>query len=343
MDDKTRLDYYKKSLQSAWGYNDYNDWPIKVNSIMHLFLTEFAAEFLEDIREAKEKKKTTSDIAKAFGNPARFYRIIDPVIFGMKRLKINIADQRKIVLELLDIVKNMKYGSEFNEDGINLILSPDRITAVLQRNPLKPADQSTASLIQRFCGIAWAYTESIFFRAHEVTKEVHGPYLLNCTNEKLIVREYLHLNPTEIWKDIAEVPYENIVIYTKYKNSLDVTIDSYNHLFLHGGNYVSDLLEYGIEIDGVVADVDELMKIVPAMQKTIQGIHEWVGKADWHTRAKRYADIYWYRKSPLRKLIGKDWRVPPEIYEKIQNGSADPKRLEKLSDEAIERLISIVI
>lgn len=40
---------YKESLKLAWGYNDYNDWPIKFNSIMHLFVTEFTREYLEDL------------------------------------------------------------------------------------------------------------------------------------------------------------------------------------------------------------------------------------------------------------------------------------------------------
>lgn len=41
---------YKESLKLAWGYNDYNDWPIKFNSIMHLFVTEFTREYLETSR-----------------------------------------------------------------------------------------------------------------------------------------------------------------------------------------------------------------------------------------------------------------------------------------------------
>lgn len=42
---------YKESLKLAWGYNDYNDWPIKFNSIMHLFVTEFTREYLEDFSQ----------------------------------------------------------------------------------------------------------------------------------------------------------------------------------------------------------------------------------------------------------------------------------------------------
>jgi hypothetical protein len=342
MNEQTRLSLYKKSLQSAWGYNDYNDWPIKVNSVMHIFLKEFAKEFIEDMEEITKRGLTAEEVANAFGNPARFYRLIDPVIFGMKRMKISITKQREFVLRLLDIVKEMKYGSEFNENEKNLILSPEEINNLSCRMDYKKAEADEATIIQRFCGVMWSYTESIFFRAHEVTKEIHGAYEID-NGEKLIIREYLNLQPYEIWKDVPFVHYKNIKIFSKYKSDLNVSIDSYNHLFLHGGNYVNDLVEYFIEADDKQISVEQLQDIIPQMQKCIETVHAWVGKADWYTRVNKYADIYWYRKSPLRTLVDKDWRVPQEIRDKIMAGEADPKRLNNLSDEWIDRLIRIVI
>ncbi len=343
MDEAIRLSYYKNSLRTAWGYNDYNDWPIKLNSVMHLFLKEFAVEFLSDLSELREKKVHTKEIAKAFGTTARFYRMIDPVIFGMKRLKMNLSEQRKVVLGLLDIVKEMKYGSEFNEDGANMVLSPEDVASLLGKINFHNADDQQALLIQRFCGVMWAYTESILFRAHEVTKEVHGPYVVDENGDKLLVREYHHLSPVEIWGDIPFMAYKDIVIYTIYNKNLDVNIDSYNHLFLNGGNYAKDLVSFAIEANGEPIQLEKLLSVMPLMQKTMQAVHAWVNQAGWHDKVNRYADIFWYRKSPLRTLLGKDWRVPETVRRNILNGKADTKRLEKLSDEAIDRLIQIVI
>ncbi|MDE5873317.1 MAG: hypothetical protein K2H07_05325, partial [Lachnospiraceae bacterium] len=69
-----RLEKYKDSLKSAWGYNDYNDWPIKINSVMHLFLKEFATECMEDIEEIKGNTFLENKLIAEFGNPARVYR-----------------------------------------------------------------------------------------------------------------------------------------------------------------------------------------------------------------------------------------------------------------------------
>ena len=66
MDEQTRLSNYKQSLRTAWGYNDYNDWPVKLNAVLYLFLKEFTAEFLEDLTEAAKNKSFMEDIADAF-------------------------------------------------------------------------------------------------------------------------------------------------------------------------------------------------------------------------------------------------------------------------------------
>lgn len=343
MSDKVRFDSYKKALHSAWDYNDYNDWPIKVNSVMHLYLKEFSKEFVEDIGLLQAKGVSTDEIAKAFGNPARLFRVIDPVIYGMKRAFKSLDEQRDIVLYLLDSVKSMKYGSEFNEDGINTILNPEQLISTINDKNMLKAHRDDSVKIHRFCGIMWAYTEAIFFRAHDITKEIHGPYKIDEKSNQLLIREYLHLQPSDIWGDIPFLPYKTIKVYAEYSKDLKVRIDSYNHLFLMEGNYVNDLISFQIEADGKVISIEELDNLMLTMQETIKTVHDWVGKSDWKAITNRYADIHWYRKSPLRKLTGNDWRVPQVVRDSIENGSINKSRLRNLTKEEIDRLISIVI
>lgn len=341
--EKSQLDKYKKSLESAWGYNDYNDWPVKVNSIMHLFLIQFATETLEDIQEIGDSEEKVKKLLELFGNPARIYRIIDPVIFGMKRMQKPLDFQRKIVLSMLDYVRQMKVGSPFNEEGCNLILSSEQVSAIESQYGYEKADSEAAAIIQRFCGIMWAYTESIFFRAHEVTKEVHGPYLLEDGNQ-LLIREYLNLQPKYLWDDtVPLLNYHKIAIYAVYNSDLHLRIDSYNHLFLDGGNYKDDMVKYRIIADGKVLSAEELLVLLEEAMKTIMHIHNWTDQQDWRVLANKYADIYWYRKSPFRQVNGKEWTVPQSVREQIMQGEPDKRRINKLSEKEIERLIRIVI
>lgn len=343
MNNEERLSLYKQSLRSAWGYNDYNDWPIKINSVMHLFLEKFSQEFLEDLEQLRFKGVSNKEIGDSFGNPARLYRIIDPIIFGMKRKCVPLSRQREIVISLLDIVKSMKHGSEFNENGCNVILNPKELSEVIKIKNFKVANKEDSKLLHKFCGIMWAYTEAIFFRAHDVTKEIHGLYANPEISGNLLVREYLHLCPKEIWGNIDFIPYKNIRIYTIYNNNIKLNIDSYDHLFHCGGSYIDDLISYAIEVDGKYFDLSDVSSLISQMGNVISSIHSWVNQNNWKAIVNRYADIYWYRKKPLREILGIDWTVPVEVRESIENGSANEKRLKNLTDEQIDRLINIVI
>jgi hypothetical protein len=343
LDEKCKIQAYKQSLKSAWGYNDYNDWPVKFNSVMHLFLEEFAQEVLDDLEEIRAQGIPPQAVARAFFNPARIYRLINPVLFGMKKLGRSLKQQREITVCLLDLVKQLKYGSEFNEDGINIILGPKELDAVRREIPFTRADENSSALLQRFCGVMWSYTEAIFFRAHDVTKEIHGPYYVSGSLHNLLIREYMNLNPSRMWRDIPLLPFQSISVYAEYSPDLELSIDSYNHLFLRNGNYKNDLISYAIRCGDELLDINALPKIINMMIETIKHVHQWADRSSWHEITRRYADIYWYRKKPLRDILGLDWTVPEAVYEKIDHGEKDPRRKENLTAEQIDRLIQMIV
>lgn len=342
MNDVEKLRLYKESLKSAWGYNDYNDWPIKFNSVMHLFLEEFSQEILDDIKEISEKQISSSTVAEAFINPARIYRLINPLLYGMKRLRCSISEQRRLACYFLDLVQILKYGPPFNEEGRNIIFSPEKVRKIVDQVNMQPSTQEEARRIQQFCGIMWAYTESIFFRAHDVTKEIHGPYVLS-NGDQLLIRRYLNLRPMDMIKDMRLLDCDEISIYTRYSSDLKLTIDSYNHLFLQDGNYIRDLCSYAIKCDGKLISIDELRGKVDQMCETIRQVHQWVSKADWQTLTLRYAEIYWYRKRPLKILLGMDETIPQSVRDKIRSGSPDERRKSNLNEKQIDRLIQMII
>lgn len=336
MTSENKLLIYKKSLESAWGFNDYNDWPIKYNSIMHLFLNNFTQEFLEDFRELKAKGVTEHDISKAFYNPSRIYRIIHTVIYGMKNLKYSAAEQKEMAVKLLDITALMKFGSVFNENGKNIILNPYRLETTLNEHFVKVEDREEAVKLHRALGILWAYTEAIFFRAHDVTKEIHGLYDL--PGSSLLIREYMNLMPEKLWS-IVDIGCNKIKIFTKYTKEIEINIDSYNHLFHLGGSLTDSLLEYRIEIDDEESSLEKLLDTIPRLYENIVNISQWAKQTDWKEKTKKYAEIYWFRKSPLRNLLGRSEDLSQEVIANIESGQVDERRLKNLTDKQIKYLI----
>lgn len=341
-DPGARLDLYRSSLINAWGCVDYNDWPIKLNAAFHLFLDEFGAEFLEDIEWLeREGGRSLEEIARAMGNPARIYRIIDTSLYGLRRRRVPLEQQRRTALKLLDMIKALKHGSEFNEDGINQILSPQQAEELAVRVP--PASRERSIFVHRFCGVMWAYTESIFFRAHDVTKEIHGPYRLE-NGQRMVVKDYLNLRPHEIWTHSPLLPCDRIRIVKRYKPGIGLSVDALNHLFVDQGvNLVENLDGCQMEVDGRTVDEAEGSRLLDCMQETIAFNASAVDAMSWHQKVDRYAEIFWFRKRPVRDLRGLSWTVPDHIRARIATGSDNPARRDRLSPEQVCRLAKLTI
>ena len=328
---------YKRSLYSAWGYNDYNDWPIKFNSIMHLFVKEFAEEFYSELKIAMEEFQR-KEIALKFNNPARIYRIIHSVVYGLRLSGLTLDEQRDAVRMMLEMNSDLKSGDIFNRDGRNIIY--DDISR-FSNYVYTVCDKIQASMLQRFFGLMWAYTESLFFRAHDVTKEIHGLYTDG--EYKVLIREYYNLRPKDIWGDLPYTDYSSFKIITYYTKDLSISLDAYKHIFFKGGNYIENMVKYRIEADGKVISLDELLNQIPKMEATIKATHEWSDNSDSKAIINRYADIYWYRKKALKDILGLDWRVPEHVRKNIEEGDVDQRRLKKLSDRQIEFMINTLI
>lgn len=332
-----QLTAYKKSLKTAWGYNDYNDWPIKFNSIMHLFLREFSDEFVTDLYEVLQRYDQ-KEISKKFHNPARIYRIIHSIVYGMKANKISIEKQQEVASIMLNMVSELKSGSPFNENGCNIILN--NINQLHEYNYFK-SDEVQAMNLQRFFGLMWAYTESIFFRAHDVTKEIHGLY--HDGRDRVLIREYYNLRPSEIWSNVTFLDYSNLKFITYYSDELDISLDAYNHIYFNGGNYIKNMIKYRIEADGKEVTLDELMQQIPKVEACINSIHDWAEQSSQTDKINRYADIYWYRKKPLKDLLGKEWGVPQNVKNKVENGTMDERRTSRMSEWQIDFIINTLL
>ncbi len=89
--------------------------------------------------------------------------------------------------------------------------------------------------------------------------------------------------------------------------------------------------------------MSELQSYLTTIMKTIQEINSWTDISDWREISNQYADIYWFRKKPLRDMLGYDWRVPESVRENIAIGNINEKMSGRLTDEQMHRLIYTII
>ena len=336
------LEGYRRAIADAWKHNgDSNAWPIKLNAAMHLFVPEFGEELIDDLAWL-ERKYALAVIAKPFKRPSQLFRLIDSVIYSMRRHRYSIRQQRQIVLKLLEMARSLKHGSEFNEGGCNIVLDEHgaaSIAATLRSEPV--GSRADADFVHRFCGLMWAYTEALMFRAHDLCKEFHGPYTVG--GRQFIVKQYMNLCPRELWPSMPMLPCDSISVALQYDHSVRLAIDPLSHIKHQGGRLVDGLDAYTIEIDGVPHGVERLASFIPTMNDTIRTISRYMEGTSWNVRVEKYAEVFWFRKRPLAEQRGRDWRVPARVREAIQKGSEDEHRRAPLSSEASQRLAMLTI
>jgi len=263
----------------------------------------------------------------------------------MRRSGYSLARQQEEVLRLLAMVKSLKHGSEFNEDGRNVIYSPAEVHSVILRH--LGADQCSREdsvRVHKLCGLLWAYTETIFFRAHDVTKEIHGPYMPPSEEGTLVVKEYLNLNPREMWPDSYLLEEGEIRVFLYYDAQHKVEIDALNHLYTCSKTSAAEKLKrFYVEVDGRHASVDEICGLTERLGEMVTKNTKFIDALPWHQKVEKYADIFWFRKAPLRQARGADWHVPATVYEDVRSGSPNPLRTRRLSKEEVRRLARLTI
>lgn len=119
----------------------------------------------------------------------------------MKRLHMSIAQQQAWTVRLLETVRQMKYGSIFNEDGKHIIFTPSQVADCMKKAEFTLPSQNDAHFLQQLCGALWAYSEALYFRVHDIPKSIHGPYELDKkeTDAFLLIRDYSELKALGIW------------------------------------------------------------------------------------------------------------------------------------------------
>lgn len=332
LDNEELLKGYRESLKVAWGYNDYEDWPLRISSIMHLFTDVFAKEFIEDLNAIWDEENGPQQLAQIFEYPGRMFRLIDVVMFGLRRARTPLEEQRQFVVRMLRAAHTLKAGDLFNKNGANLLIHPDI-------PPKSSRKQGDSNLIHKLQAALFMYTEAILFRGHDAVKTVHGPYI-TADNTAIVIREFHNLSPTELWPSSLLINHKKITTVCEYMTSAEVKVDCYDHIY-HSGKLNQSLLSWHVTIDGESVDTEQISAFVDALIAKTRQVSGIVDEWTWQQKTEKYADIFWFRKSPLRELRGLSSKVPDHVYETIRNGKPSEIRSKCLSPREVAFLIQL--
>lgn len=340
-EDRERLEKYVEAALIPRFNTDRRKYPIYAGRVGKLYLDVLSEELFNDIEEFKSRGGTIQDLSRIFNNPARIMRMAHTILAGLKMNDSPIEKKRQMILTLLDIVKAMKYGSEFCEDGKNLILSPTELSGLLENEPLREADKDSSRLVQQLCGVLWAYAETPYFVCHGIAMEAHGPYK-NPQNESqiMLIRDFFNLKPIDLWQECNLVPFEKVRIITIHEN-IDVWFDAFDNLYIRSGNLVESLRLYSVRADEKLLSLDPIKEFSNILNDAIFPITAKINLWTEREIARKYMEIFWYQVKPLKEALGKSWRPPQIVLNRVETVELPPHSDKRPTKESIRQEMSL--
>jgi len=313
---RDRLLRFRESIIIPLANTDADKWPIRSGRISRLCLDEFSSEFFEDIHFLRQQNMSEPSIAALFRTPTHLWRMSHHLLNGLRLLSATLETQQQAMLTLLEIISYLKYGDLFCSDGANIIWSPAQFAETM--DDLQPIeDPCAARLAHQLAGILWAYAESLYFVAHELSVEIHGPYKVP-GGASLLVRDFFDLQPYPLWPSIDSlVSHQTVRIMIMYKH-LDVHLDVYNNLYIDSGKRLIDEAScYQVLIDGHTASLSQIQQLILEASRVIEVISNEVNSWSLEQIARQYIHIFWWRKAVLSKALQKDWRPSEKVLQRV--------------------------
>ncbi len=313
---KEHLLRFRESVILPLANTDADKWPIRSGRISRICLDEFSREFFADIQLLRQQHMSEQSIAALFEHPSHLWRMSHHLLNGLRLLDTPLENQQQAILTLLRLISYLKYGDIFCRSGANIIWSGAQVTDTT--NDLQSLEEPNAArIVHQLAGVLWAYAESLYFVAHELSVEIHGPYKLS-SDYSLLVRDYFDLQPSALW------PLENtfvspkkvciLVVYRSFRAHLDV----YNNLYVDAGvRLVDEVVSCQVLIDGQLATSAKIQHLIQEASKAIGMITKEVNQWSLEQIARHYIYIFWWRKAALSKALQKDWQPPQRVLDRV--------------------------
>lgn len=148
--------------------------------------------------------------------------------------------------------------------------------------------------------------------------EIWGPYKLS-KDKILVIREFPHLRPVELWPYTKSHKHSQIKVFTVYKN-VDLKIEFVGCHTVFQGDLAKGLVKYAVEVDGkYVNDLAKIKKLTNYYLRLAQSQYQRVRKSSFESLKQKVLEQEHYQFKDIFDLVGEDWRPSSEIRARVKN------------------------
>jgi len=316
IDKKQLLKDFATAISVPVGLTDSNKWPVRAGTVIFPVRNIFVREFLNQI-ENSDILGNPQKWKMAFDGVSQLWRMSHHLINGLTDDKIAKDIIAKKILLLLEGISALCNENYFERIGNHIILGDSDVSELLKNDMIKKENAKNLLLLS---GLLWAYSETNYFVAHELTCEYHGAYKTN-NDTFAVIRDFKNLKPTELWdnRSYDNIPNE-IRVVTIHNNNLAIGFDVYNNLFDEKGTLSNSLIEGFAIADNKILDIVQIEELISLLSKKVIEFTAEVNSMEHMEIAKKYMEVFWYRKKSLADYIGTSWKPELGLYSILEEG-----------------------
>ena len=318
-DKKQLLKDFAEAVSVPVGLTDDAKWPVRAGTVIFPVRNILVREFLEQIKQTGLLGYADKWRA-AFDSPTQLWRMSHHLINGLLDDEVDKGEIAQTILIFLEGIAALTHNNYFERIGKHLIFTPEMLTDALNVDISMDKKQARKALM--LSGLIWAYSETNYFVAHELTCEYHGPYLLE-DGTYAVVREFMNMTPSDLWenRDYAGIP-ERLRVITIHDASLSIGFDAYNNLFDEKGSMAPSIISAAVLWDDKSRSIDEIDALIALLSEKVPTFTDEADAMDKTELARKYMDVFWYRKKSLTDYIGTSWKPSSELYTVLEDGLA---------------------
>lgn len=324
VDKQKQLKDFAEAVAVPVGLTDSAKWPVRAGTVIFPVRNILVREFLEQV-EASGILGYPDKWRAAFDGPTQLWRTSHHLLNGLMDDGFDKSVIASKILVLIEGIAALNNGHYFERLGKHIMLDDADVQQAVSVDMIEGKTQARKALM--LAGLLWSYSETNFFVAHELTCEYHGPYVL-ADGTYAVIREFKNLKPTELWenRDYNGLP-EYIRVITIHNNTLEIGFDAYNNLYDEKGTMAASLLRGCALADGHALSEEEISDLIAVISEKVESFAAEVNAMDSLSVARKYMEVFWYRKKSLTDYMGISWKPAKELYTVLEEGlKVGPKK-----------------
>ena len=289
-------------------------------NIMPLYASEWIDYLYQAIKKLRSSGvKTEQVLASLPGHSSMKFNLFE-LAYMFRSAQTNDAKVRCIVDFFIEVLEARAVHSAWWAD--TQVKSYMYATDIVKEKKLVVAEaSSTKSVAQIIAGCAMLVHGLYNDFATDYSYDVYGPYDVSSVYQSgsaLWVKEFVDLNPVELWPERKTFPYKTIKIFVVYRN-----VDS--EFFYTGShtNYKQNLLEQSthvhVEVDGeLVTNPTALKSIRDVILKDASEHFVMCKKFSFEKQKEVWLWQMCYQFKNFFSFLGLDWRPNQQMFEAVK-------------------------